>query len=139
MSSAAVLPSTSHFGGCHCGAVRFQFEASPDFVAWDCNCSICHVKRNVHVIVPRSHFELLEGKDKLTLYQFGTRTAKHYFCSVCGVVSFYVPRSNPDGYAVTVACVKPNTIRSITVNKFDGEHWEEFYGQSGIAAHSKLT
>ena len=54
-----------------------------------------------HVIVPSSRFTLLAGEENLTLYQFGTKKAKHMFCKVCGISSFYVPRSNPDGVGVT--------------------------------------
>ena len=59
-------------------------------------------------------------------YTFNTRTAKHTFCRICGVVPFYRPRSNPDGYAVTVHCLDPGTVEAIEVKYFDGENWEQF-------------
>ena len=62
------------------------------------------MKKNVHTIVPTGRFHLLKGADKLTVYEFGTMTAVHKFCRICGVQSFYHPRSNPDGIAVTIAC-----------------------------------
>lgn len=62
-----------------------------------CSCSVCHMKQNIHFIVPNHHFKLTKGSDKLTTYTFNTHQAKHTFCSICGVQSFYTPRSNPDG------------------------------------------
>mmetsp|Transcript_4578 Transcript_4578/g.12748 ORF Transcript_4578/g.12748 Transcript_4578/m.12748 type:complete len:134 (+) Transcript_4578:200-601(+) len=127
----------THKGSCHCKAVCFEVDAEPDVVAWDCNCSICKMKKNTHLIVPSSRFRLLSGADTVTLYQFGTRQAKHLFCSVCGVQSYYIPRSNPDGVAVTVACLDPATLKSVTIKTFDGDNWEEFYGKSDIKECSK--
>eukprot|EP00241_Pyramimonas_parkeae_P024126 CAMPEP_0114307684 /NCGR_PEP_ID=MMETSP0059-20121206/17603_1 /TAXON_ID=36894 /ORGANISM="Pyramimonas parkeae, Strain CCMP726" /LENGTH=67 /DNA_ID=CAMNT_0001431169 /DNA_START=1089 /DNA_END=1292 /DNA_ORIENTATION=- len=59
-------------------------------------------------------------------------TAKHLFCSNCGVCSHYIPRSNPNGYGVTVHCLDPGTVSEVQVKKFDGEHWEDFIEGSGI-------
>ena len=64
---------------------------------------MCIMKKNVHTIIPARRFHLLKGADNLTVYQFGTMTAVHKFCRICGVQSFYHPRSNPDGIAVTIA------------------------------------
>ncbi|HEY2401427.1 MAG TPA: GFA family protein, partial [Steroidobacteraceae bacterium] len=69
--------------------------------------------------VPRSRFRLLQGADQLTEYKFNTGTARHLFCSRCGVKSFYVPRSNPDGYSVNVHCLNPGTIEQVEVQLFD--------------------
>ncbi|XP_056140757.1 centromere protein V isoform X2 [Lampris incognitus] len=89
-----------HTGGCHCGAVRFEVWGSPDLHVFHCNCSICTKKQNHHFIVPKSQFTLLQGSENLITYTFNTHIAKHSFCKVCGVQSFYTPRSNPDGYVV---------------------------------------
>ncbi|KAG0589204.1 hypothetical protein M758_1G002300 [Ceratodon purpureus] len=127
-----------HHGGCHCRRVRFKVKAPARVVAWDCNCSDCAMRRNVHFIVPNSDFELEESsKEYLTLYTFGTHTAKHYFCKVCGITSFYVPRSNPDGIAVTVYCVDPGTISHVETKTYDGQNWEANYDKTGIADFSK--
>jgi hypothetical protein len=72
-----------------------------------------------HLIVPRSRFRLLQGADVLSEYKFNTGTARHLFCSHCGVKSFYVPRSNPDGYSVNVRCLNPGTVEHIEVQFFD--------------------
>jgi len=109
----------THSGGCHCGAVAFEVDAPAKIVASDCNCSICRMSGFLHLIVPRSRFRLLQGADRLTEYKFNTGTARHLFCSVCGVKSFYVPRSNPDGYSVNVRCLDPATIEHVEVRLFD--------------------
>ncbi|KAI1902902.1 hypothetical protein AGOR_G00021090 [Albula goreensis] len=114
-----------HTGGCHCGAVRFEVWSSPDLHVFNCNCSICTKKQNRHFIVPKSQFTLLQGLDVLTTYTFNTHMAKHTFCKTCGVQSFYTPRSNPDGYGVAPHCLDPGTVRSVTVEDFCGERWEE--------------
>ena len=83
----------THTGGCHCGRVRFEVTAPARLQVSDCNCSICSKSGYLHLIVPKSRFKLLSGEDWLTTYEFNTRTAKHLFCSACGIKSFYVPRS----------------------------------------------
>lgn len=115
----------THRGGCHCGAVRFEVEAPAELVVSECNCSICARSGYLHLIVPASRFRLLEGGNHLTTYTFGTKTAKHYFCKTCGIKSFYVPRSNPDGYSVNARCLDGTTIERMTIEPFDGQHWEE--------------
>jgi hypothetical protein len=109
----------THSGGCHCGAIAFEVEAPARIVAADCNCSICRMSGFLHLIVPRSRFRLLQGADQLTEYKFNTGTARHLFCGRCGVKSFYVPRSNPDGYSVNVHCLNPGTIEQVEVQLFD--------------------
>ena len=116
---------TTHQGGCHCGAVRFEVDLPPAFEVEDCNCTICAMSGNIHVIVPAARFRLLQGADALTEYTFNTGVAKHLFCRTCGVKSFYVPRSNPDGYAVTWRCIDDWQALDATVNAFDGRNWEQ--------------
>ena len=69
------------------------------------NCSVCRMTGFLHLIVPRSKFKLLLGSEFITTYQFNTGVAKHQFCKVCGIKSFYIPRSNPDGVDVNVRCL----------------------------------
>jgi hypothetical protein len=114
-----------HRGGCHCGRVRFEVDAPAEIDAVDCNCSMCRRSGYLHLIVEDGRFRLLTGADALTDYRFNTGTARHLFCSVCGVKSFYVPRSHPDGWSVNVRCLDPGTVRSVTVRPFDGDRWEE--------------
>jgi hypothetical protein len=109
----------THTGGCHCGAIKFEVDAPARIVASDCNCSICRATGYLHLIVPRSRFRLLQGQEQLTDYTFNTGVAHHLFCSHCGIKSFYVPRSNPDGYSVNVRCLDPATIEQVEVELFD--------------------
>ena len=109
----------THRGGCHCGAVAFEVDAPAKIVASDCNCSICRMTGYLHLIVPRSKFRLLRGADQLTEYKFNTGTARHLFCSRCGIKAFYVPRSNPDGYSVNVRCLNPSTVQHVEIQLFD--------------------
>ena len=111
-------------GGCHCGAVRFAVALPDAIEVEECNCSICAKSGNIHVIVPARRFELLQGEEALTRYTFNTGAAQHLFCSVCGVKSYYIPRSNPDGIAVTWRCLDDWDALDVTVNPFDGQNWE---------------
>jgi len=115
----------THRGGCHCGAVAFEVDAPADLSASDCNCSICRMTGFLHLIVPKNRFRLLKGEADLAEYRFNTGTARHLFCRHCGIKSFYVPRSHPDGYSVHVRCLVPGTVRSLKITPFDGVHWEE--------------
>jgi len=113
----------SYAGGCHCGRVRFNVKA--DLAdASECNCSICTKKGILHIIVPQSDFELLSGRDDLAEYQFNTRVAKHWFCRVCGIHSFYIPRSHPDKIDVNARCLDDVDLANITPRQFDGKNWE---------------
>ena len=115
---------TTHKGGCHCKAVRFEVDAPDDTVVQTCNCSICAMTGFVHLIVPASNFRLQSGQDALTTYTFNTGVAQHHFCRHCGIKSFYVPRSNPDGYSVNVRCLEPSTTAHFVYEAFDGQNWE---------------
>ena len=111
-------------GGCHCGKVKFEVEAPEELEVEDCNCSICSKAGFLHLIVPKKHFNLLTSKDELSLYTFNSGVAKHYFCKTCGVKSFYIPRSNPDGVDVNVRCLDTEP-KSLKIEKFDGKNWEQ--------------
>ena len=125
----------THRGGCHCGAVRFEVRAPSRVTVQHCNCSMCGKTGYVHLIVPAEDFKLLSGASQLQTYTFNTGTAKHLFCSVCGIKSFYVPRSNPDGYSVNLRCLDEGTMEQVTVEDFDGRNWEA-HG-AGLAHLSK--
>ena len=108
-----------HKGGCHCGKVRFRISAPADLTVLECDCSICRMLGYLHLIVPKSQFDLERGEDYLTTYTFHSGVARHYFCSVCGVKSFYVPRSHPDDVSVNVRCLDEGTVESMTTLPFD--------------------
>jgi hypothetical protein len=78
----------------------------------------------MHLLVSRSDFRLVSGNDSLTSYRFNTRTANHLFCKVCGVKSFYVPRSHPNDFSVNARCLDEGTVQMMTVTPFDGQNWE---------------
>jgi len=114
----------THTGGCHCGRVRFEVTAPADLDVAECNCSICRKAGYLHLIVPAERFVLISGRDDLTTYSFNTGVAKHIFCSHCGVKSFYIPRSHPDGVSVNARCIDSDTVTSMSVKPFDGRNWE---------------
>jgi len=116
-----------HTGGCHCGRVRFEVQAPSELTVSECNCSICSKSGYLHLVVPRSRFRLLQGNEFLTTYTFNTGTAKHFFCSVCGIKSFYVPRSHPDGYSVNARCLDSSTVERMAITSFNGIEWEKQY------------
>lgn len=114
-----------HRGGCHCGAVRFEVRAPARPLVQRCNCSICAKTAFLHLIVPGPDFTLLSGADDLATYTFNTGVARHLFCKHCGVKSFYVPRSNPDGWSVNARCLDPGTLEGVLLEDFDGRNWEQ--------------
>lgn len=109
----------THRGGCHCGRVRFEVRAPPNLQVLECNCSICRMSGFLHLIVPAERFRLLSGAEDMVEYTFNTGMAKHRFCRHCGIKSFYIPRSHPDGIDVNARCLEPATITSLTVLLFD--------------------
>lgn len=108
-------------GACHCGTVRFHVRLADGLrSARRCNCSYCRMRGAVAVTANLDDIEILAGQDALTLYQFNTRTAKHYFCSVCGIYTHHQRRSNPQQYGVNAAClegVSPFDFASVIVNE----------------------
>jgi hypothetical protein len=115
---------STYQGGCHCGRVQFEVTAQIDEVI-DCNCSICAKRGFLHLIVEPEQFRLLTPEAALALYQFNTKTAKHYFCPVCGVCSYYVPRSHPDKIDVNVRCLEGIALEELSIVPFDGREWEK--------------
>jgi len=116
---------TTHRGGCHCGRVRFEVDAPAQIEATECNCSICSKSGFLHLFVSQDEFRLLQGEDSLTTYTFNTGVAKHRFCRQCGVKSYYIPRSHPDGVSVNVRCLDADTVATVNVTAFDGRNWEQ--------------
>jgi hypothetical protein len=114
----------SYQGGCHCGRVRIEVTAQID-EAIECNCSICTKKGLLHLIVEPKQFRLLTPQDAVAVYQFNTKTAKHYFCPTCGVCSYYIPRSHPDKIDVNVRCVEGITLAELIIIPFNGREWEK--------------
>ena len=92
---------------CHCGAVELRITL-PDGLkgVQRCDCSFCRRRAAPNVSVPLNQLEVVKGADALTLYQWNTGTAKHYFCSVCGIYTHHQRRSNPNEYGVNVGCIE---------------------------------
>lgn len=110
-------------GGCHCGRVKFEVEI-PDVVNVNrCNCSICKKSGYLHVIVSSDRFRLLSGEESITDYRFHSGVARHLFCKICGIKSFYVPRSHPEGYSVNLNCLDLPEDTEILIKEFDGQNW----------------
>ncbi|MEO7411641.1 MAG: GFA family protein [Sphingomicrobium sp.] len=110
-------------GGCHCKAVRFTARLPAEPVpALECNCSICAMTGFIHIIVRHGDFTLESGADVLMSYRFGTGAAEHLFCSICGVKSFYQPRSHPEAWSVNANCL--DSPIDLAVKQFDGRNWE---------------
>lgn len=112
-------------GGCHCGAVRFEAALPDEATAQTCTCSICEKTGFIHLIVPESRFRLVSGAGRLASYRFNTGIAEHLFCRVCGVKSFYRPRSNPDAWSVNARCLDDPAAVRLELEVFDGRHWEQ--------------
>ena len=95
-----------HPGSCHCGAVQFKVTLPSGLRELRrCNCSMCRRRGSIVGSVELAGLKVTKGKDKLSLYQFNTMTAEHYFCSVCGIYTHHKKRSNPDQYGFNVACL----------------------------------
>ena len=71
-----------------------------------CDCSICRMRGAIAASVELEDLKIISGEDKLTLYQFNTLTAKHYFCSICGIYTHHQRRSNPTEFGFNVACLE---------------------------------
>ena len=112
-------------GGCHCRAVRFEAEVPREAEVLACNCSICAATGFLHLIVPHGDFRLRSGKDALTSYRFGTGAAEHLFCAVCGIKSFYQPRSHPEAWSVNLNALDEPAALDVRVTRFDGRNWEQ--------------
>jgi hypothetical protein len=124
----------THRGGCHCGRVRYEVEAPAEITVSECNCSICSKSGYLGLTVPASRFRLISGAENLTTYTFNTGTAKHLFCAHCGIKSFYVPRSHPDGFNFNARCLDPGTVAKMTVRPFNGQEWEKQYPEGRAPA-----
>ena len=114
-----------HTGGCHCGAVRYEVRAPAHVTAYECNCSICEMVGYQHFIVARDRFMPVHEPEALTTYTFNSHVAQHYFCNVCGVKAYYVPRSHPTGVSVNARTLDADAERRLTLAPFDGRNWEK--------------
>ncbi|MCR0981600.1 GFA family protein [Roseomonas populi] len=94
-------------GACHCGAVRFEVELSDGLsTARRCNCSICRMRGAVAVSAAHGGVRVLSGEEALGTYSFNTGTAKHHFCTRCGIYTHHQRRSTPGHFGVNLACLE---------------------------------
>lgn len=120
---------------CHCGAVHLRVTLQGGIAsARRCDCTFCTMRGAVAVTARVGDLHVTRGEDMLTLYQFNTGTARHWFCSVCGIYTHHRRRSNPDEYGVNLACIaghSPFDLRRIEVN--DGRAHPSDTGSSRVA------
>ena len=91
---------------CHCGGVEFDVILTDGITQpRRCSCSFCRMRGAVTVSAAVGGLWFRKGEELLSLYQFNTRTAKHYFCSRCGIYTHHQRRSNPLEFSVNVACL----------------------------------
>ena len=111
-------------GSCHCGAIRFEFTTVPLIKGLRCNCSICSRKGAMmtpEAIAPEKF--IIQAKDgALGVYQFGAKTAKHYFCRECGIYPFHETARMPGHFRANLGCVEGIDTFALEVDVFDGKH-----------------
>ncbi len=127
VGGVAIRPK--HRATCHCGAVELELDL-PDGVVDPrrCDCSFCRRRGAIVASVPLDGLRVVKGTDHLGLYQFNTFTARHYFCTTCGIYTHHRRRSNPDQYGYNVGClegINPFAIAEIPVE--DGIHHPSDY------------
>ena len=111
-------------GSCHCGRVAFELDARLDYVM-ECSCSLCRRVGALWHAASDANFRITPGENELELYQFNTKTAKHYFCPHCGVHPFSRPRIDPSRWVVNMRCIDGADLTSVALRQFDGANWEQ--------------
>ena len=113
------LNSINHVATCHCGTVQFNVRLVDEFnTIRRCTCSYCRMRGAIAVSASLDDIEFVKGEECLTLYQFNTGEAEHYFCSRCGIYTHHQRRSNPNQYGINVAClagVSPFDFKEVPV------------------------
>lgn len=122
-------------GACHCGTVRFHVRLKDGLrSARRCTCSYCRMRGAIAVSAPLDGLEITQGEEALTLYQFNTMAAEHWFCGRCGIYTHHRRRSNPNEYGINAAClagVSPFDFEAVEVN--DGVAHPSDTGRSRVA------
>ena len=129
-------------GACHCGAVRLRVRLADGLrSARRCNCSYCRMRGAVAVTARLGDVDVVSGREALTTYQFNTGTAKHYFCSKCGIYTHHRRRSNPNEYGVNAAClegVSPFDFAEVLVNDGVNHPSDGGGGVVGVLRYERL-
>lgn len=112
----------THKASCHCGAVQYELTLPNGLNdPRRCDCSMCRRRGAIVASVSLDGIKITKGEDKLSLYQFNTMTAKHYFCSICGIYTHHQRRSNPSQYGFNVACLEGvNPLEFENIPTYDG-------------------
>ena len=100
-------------GSCHCGSVKFSVETDLSKVV-QCNCSICKRKNAKMNLLPKEAIKITQGQKNLSIYQFGTNIAKHFFCKTCGIYTHHQRKSDPNGIGVNLGCL--DELDSFTID-----------------------
>jgi len=111
-----------HNASCHCGAVQFELLLPDGLIdPRRCDCSMCSKRGTIVASIPLNAIKITQGEETLSLYQFNTKTAKHYFCSKCGIYTHHQRRSNPQQYGFNIACLENvNPLELNNIPTYDG-------------------
>ncbi len=116
--------SERYHGSCHCGAVHFSFESEAITRGLRCNCSLC--TRKGAMMTPLAYapdqFNYEADEGQLGLYQFGKKTARHFFCKTCGIYTFHETARQPGHYRANLGCIEDLDTTGFEVDVFDGKH-----------------
>ncbi len=92
---------------CHCGAVELEVSDSLTLgPPRRCDCSFCRRRAAATVSVPEGDLKVVKGAEVLRLYQWHTKVAEHYFCSICGIYTHHRRRSNPTEFGVNLGALE---------------------------------
>ncbi len=106
-------------GACHCGAVQFRVDWTITELT-TCDCSLCAMRNAVMAKVPQDALTVTAGETMLTLYEWNTRRAKHYFCRCCGIYVFHRKRAAPDHFGVNACCLSGFDRTSVPTRATEG-------------------
>lgn len=114
--------SPRHKARCHCGAVEFELDLPDGLIdVRRCDCSMCRRRGAIVASVPLSGIHIVKGSENLKMYQFNTKTAKHFFCSNCGIYTHHQRRSSPTQYGFNVGCLQDiNPLKIQGIPTYDG-------------------
>ncbi|MFC3068534.1 GFA family protein [Phenylobacterium soli] len=106
-------------GACHCLTVRFVVDAELTELT-TCDCTLCVKKNALMAKVHEDQLAVTEGEAALSLYEWNTGRAKHYFCSRCGIYVFHRKRAAPDHFGVNVFCLEGVDMAALPVRATEG-------------------
>ena len=117
------MPET-YQGSCHCGAIKFSYTGEKIEKGLRCNCSICSRKGAMMStqVIPGDKLDITASENALGLYQFGQKTAKHFFCKQCGIYPFHETARAPGHYRVNLGCIEGIDTFALQADVFDGKH-----------------